>query len=224
MAIEQFANSAGSTLVDGITSDATSLQVLSATRFPTDPQFRLMIDNEILLVTGVEGPFFSVLRGQEGTVAQAHNPGTPVTHTLTAEAITQLKYDIHRVSTMVVPMVAGAQTVATTGYTVLGATPPLDFESLGVGATLTHTLVASLNIPAGSTAQAQLYDVTHATAIYTSGVFTGPLSNQLIQETFVAPVGETVLEFWLAAPTNAGGPVACMQASILETYSDKAPL
>jgi hypothetical protein len=94
MAAEQFANNAQSTLTAAITAGATSLTVQSAAAFPSSPQFRILIDSEILLVTAVSGNTFTVTRAAEavGGVQQAaaHAPGTYVTHVITAGALGNL--------------------------------------------------------------------------------------------------------------------------------------
>lgn len=79
MSEEQKKNKAQSTLDSTITTGATSLTVASATSFPTVPQFRLGIENELLLVTAISGATFTVTRGIEGTVAIGHNGGKSVT-------------------------------------------------------------------------------------------------------------------------------------------------
>jgi len=80
---ERYANNATSTLNGSITAASTTLTVNSATDFPTAGQFRILIDNEILVVTAVEGNIFTVQRGAEGTVAAAHNENATVEHVLT---------------------------------------------------------------------------------------------------------------------------------------------
>jgi hypothetical protein len=87
MATEKFANNASSTLSSGISDTDLSLTVSSASSFPTSGQFRIKIENEILLVTSVASNVFTVSRGQEGTSAASHNSGSTVTHILTAGAI-----------------------------------------------------------------------------------------------------------------------------------------
>ena len=82
--IESFANDATTTLSGSITSGATSLVVNSASRFPTSPQFRLIIDSEYLLVQGVTGTTFSVVRGVEGSTAASHSNGASVSQILTS--------------------------------------------------------------------------------------------------------------------------------------------
>lgn len=83
---EQFANLAQSTLGANISAGATSLTVASASSFPTMGNFRILIDSEIFLVTGVSGNTFTIMPGYEGTVQSSHNSGTNVTHILTAGA------------------------------------------------------------------------------------------------------------------------------------------
>lgn len=90
---EQFASFASSTLDGDITSGATSLDVIDASSFPTTGQFRLLIDSEIILVTGVASNTFTVLRGREGTTPAAHLDTVVVDHVLTAGAIQQHRLD-----------------------------------------------------------------------------------------------------------------------------------
>lgn len=93
MPTEQFSNNATSTLNGAISGVATTLTVTSAAPYPVGPQFRILIDTEIMLVTGVAGPVFTVTRGAEGTSAAAHSNGASVRHVLTAGALEQLKLD-----------------------------------------------------------------------------------------------------------------------------------
>lgn len=93
MATEKFANNASSTLNGGIDNDDTSLTVTSATTFPSDPQFRIKVENEIMLVTGVAGAVFTVVRAQEGTTAASHSNGVAVDHIVTAGSLTQALTD-----------------------------------------------------------------------------------------------------------------------------------
>lgn len=79
MAQERKANNAQNTLSSAITAGATSLTVVSASSFPTNPQFRIKINNELLLVTAVSGTTFTITRGIEGTTAAAHGNSDTVT-------------------------------------------------------------------------------------------------------------------------------------------------
>ncbi|HTQ46663.1 MAG TPA: hypothetical protein VMI75_28110 [Polyangiaceae bacterium] len=93
MAQEQFANNASSTLSAGITSDQTTITVNSAASFSSSPQFRVLVDSELMLVTGVSGNTFTVTRAAEGTAATSHAVGAVVTQLITAGALTQIKAD-----------------------------------------------------------------------------------------------------------------------------------
>lgn len=90
---ERFANKSKSTLFSSINASVTSLQVVDASSFPTQAQFRLTIDSEIMLVTGVAGATFTVTRGQEGSTAASHAAGATVFHAITAGALDQLRTD-----------------------------------------------------------------------------------------------------------------------------------
>lgn len=84
---EQFSNNASSTLNGAIDNDDTSLVVTSASSFPTTGNFRIRIDDEIMLVTAVSGTTFTVTRAVEGTSAASHSNGADVRHVLTAAAL-----------------------------------------------------------------------------------------------------------------------------------------
>ena len=97
MPIEQFANNAQTTLNGANTSGAASLTVASAVGFPAAAQFRIRIDDELLLVTAGAGTTtWTVTRGMESTSAVAHSSGATVTHVLTAGAVAKLKAEVFR--------------------------------------------------------------------------------------------------------------------------------
>lgn len=89
-------NFAVAELTAGITSSATSFAVTDATSFPDEGPFRILVhDNtpgfagirEIMEVGSINkatNTFSSVLRGQEGTTAQAHSAGSRVEGVWTA--------------------------------------------------------------------------------------------------------------------------------------------
>lgn len=83
---EQFINGPGTTLNGAITNVATSLIVTDATKFPLAPQFRALIESEIVLVTAVSGTTYTIARGQEGTAQAAHATGVAIVPILTADA------------------------------------------------------------------------------------------------------------------------------------------
>lgn len=82
--IERFSNQAVTTLSAAITTPtAVSCSVIDATAFPPTGSFRIKIDGEILLVTGVAGATFTIARGMEGTTPATHAAGASVIHLLT---------------------------------------------------------------------------------------------------------------------------------------------
>lgn len=92
--MERFANLAYTTLDGAILAGDLTLVVADASDFPTTGDFRLIIEDEILLVTGVSGTTFTVTRGIEGTSAVGHGDGTVVRHILTAGAMDQFRTDL----------------------------------------------------------------------------------------------------------------------------------
>jgi hypothetical protein len=85
--MEKFKTRGQSALKSDITDIQTTLEVNSATSFPTTGNFRIRVDNEIMLVTGVASAVFTVTRGAESTVGAAHTIGATVSHVLTAGAL-----------------------------------------------------------------------------------------------------------------------------------------
>jgi hypothetical protein len=85
---EHLSNRASALLNATIDGSQTSFVVTGTTGFPS-PNFRVRVDNELMLVTGVAGTTFTVTRGIEGTVAIAHAAGIPVTVVLTAGGLIQ---------------------------------------------------------------------------------------------------------------------------------------
>ena len=91
--MEQFANNAATNLASAITNSATSLTVNNGSVFPSSGNFRIIVANEIMLVTAVSGNTLTVTRGQESTTAQAQSAGAAVTQILTAGAINAFRSD-----------------------------------------------------------------------------------------------------------------------------------
>lgn len=97
MPTERFANNAQTTLNGALTAGATSLTVAAAAGFPAAAQYRIRIDDELLLVTAGAGTStWTVTRGIESTTAAAHGNGATVTHVVTAGAVAKLKAEIFK--------------------------------------------------------------------------------------------------------------------------------
>lgn len=93
MALELLANNAASTLNAGIDSSQTTLVVASATGFPTTGNFRIKIDSEYMLVTGVSGTTFTVTRAIESSTGASHSSGASVDHILTKAGVEEYLAD-----------------------------------------------------------------------------------------------------------------------------------
>lgn len=95
MAVHQYSNNASTTLAGAVTAGATSISVASAAGFPTQGKFTIVVDSEIMLVTGVAGTTWTVTRGHEGTAAVSHLIAAAVTHVLTRDSfLNSIWYDV----------------------------------------------------------------------------------------------------------------------------------
>jgi hypothetical protein len=92
---EYFKNDAATTIDDagGIDGVVTSFDVASAAALPATPQFRILVDSEIMLVTGVSSNTLTVTRGIEGTSATTHDDGSAVTHMVSLGGLEQFHRD-----------------------------------------------------------------------------------------------------------------------------------
>lgn len=74
----------GKTALNGaITNGQTSIDVLDGSKLPSSGDFRIIVDQEVMLVTANSSNTLTVERGQEGTLAVAHSDGKPVNQILT---------------------------------------------------------------------------------------------------------------------------------------------
>lgn len=87
---EQYANNAVTTLNGSLTDSATSVTVSDATAFPSDGNFRILVESELMLVTARSGNVFTVTRGAETTTAVAHNTGVQVAFIVTEDSFRRL--------------------------------------------------------------------------------------------------------------------------------------
>lgn len=78
MAAELIVNGSTTTLSSGAGASDTTISIASAVGIITGPNFRVLVDQEIMLVTGVAGTTLTVQRGQEGTTAASHSVNTTV--------------------------------------------------------------------------------------------------------------------------------------------------
>ena len=112
-----FSNFINTTLSAAVTSTDTSLSVTSATNFPTletGQQIPVTLINaatqtvyEIIYVTAISGTTITVLRGQEGTVAQAWSIGDLVKGCITAATVSPSPGTHSPVSSETLPVTLG---------------------------------------------------------------------------------------------------------------------
>jgi hypothetical protein len=87
--VEQTANNPSTTITTGggINSSATTFAVADATHFPSSGNFRILVEGELMIVTGVSGSTFTVTRGAESTTTASHAQGVAVYGILTKGAL-----------------------------------------------------------------------------------------------------------------------------------------
>lgn len=91
---ERLHNNSLTTLNGGITAAATTVTVADGTVFPNEGDFRVIVNEEIMLVTGVSGNDLTVVRGSEGTTAAIQADGAACRCILTAGALEQWADDL----------------------------------------------------------------------------------------------------------------------------------
>lgn len=87
---ELVANDIRGVTASAIDSVTTTLPLVSGSAFPSEGDFRVVVDNEIMLVTARSGNNLTVVRAQEGTTATAHNADVSVLQILTELGIKRL--------------------------------------------------------------------------------------------------------------------------------------
>lgn len=86
---ENIANNAVTQLQSSVTPIATTIAVLSSTGFPS-PNFRILIDSELMLVTAVSENNWTVTRAVENTTATTHSINASVACVLTVAGLDNL--------------------------------------------------------------------------------------------------------------------------------------
>jgi hypothetical protein len=88
---ELLENAAQTTLASPLSNSATTLTVASNTGFPGSGNFRIVIDQELMLVTAISGTTWTVTRAIESyggvQTAVSHNAGATVTGVLTEQSL-----------------------------------------------------------------------------------------------------------------------------------------
>ena len=90
---EQLANNAATTLDGAISNVDTSVVVTDGSVFPSSGNFRLLIQNEIILCTARSSNTLTVTRAQEGTTGTSHADGLPIELIYTKGSFNQILSD-----------------------------------------------------------------------------------------------------------------------------------
>lgn len=90
---EQYGNNAVTNLNGTINDSTTSVVVDSVSQFPSDGNFHIKIDNELMLVTSISSLTFTVVRAAENTVAAFHSDNSEVALIVTKESFQRLAAD-----------------------------------------------------------------------------------------------------------------------------------
>ena len=84
----------GVTFLNGALNDsATTVPVADASFLSSVPQYRIILDAEIMLVTGISGNNLTVIRGVEGSTASSHSDGATIAQIMTKEGIQRYMQD-----------------------------------------------------------------------------------------------------------------------------------
>lgn len=167
MAVEQMKNAIKTTLtaaVDNVTNPVT-VSVTDVTQFPSEGNFRIKIDSEILLVTAVAGSNLTATRAQEGTTIASHTNGAEVAHIVTKVGLENYVRKLIGRPELTPPVESGLAWVnqggasinSDNGFTYL-LSPPTNGEDYHIrvkstpGSTYTLTMAAIFNFsPVGGT-------------------------------------------------------------------------
>lgn len=216
MSSEKFSNFAKTTLAVSVTSTtATSITVSSTSYFPTSPQFHIVIDSEIMIVTSMSGSTWTVIRGTDGSTAATHTAGVVVVPVLTKGSLNQMIADNCQVGTtasLPASEKAGRLYLTTDGY--------YQYRDTGSAWQAWGPLYPMTPPPAvGSFTwvnQGSATAVETQGGLYLSGAGTGTSGDNLIclvQSLPVAPYTYTVGFKPNLAPNNYNGAGICLRDS-----------
>ncbi len=90
---EQFDNNIADDLNGAINAVVTSVTVTDGSKFPSDGNFHIKVENEIMLVTARATNVFTVIRGREGTAGAVHADAVVVTLFFTTQSIRSFAAD-----------------------------------------------------------------------------------------------------------------------------------
>jgi hypothetical protein len=84
---EQLANFGETTVNEALDDSETTVTVADGSVFPSSGNFRVVVDDELMLVTARSSNDLTVTRGAESTSAAAHDDGSDITMVATAASM-----------------------------------------------------------------------------------------------------------------------------------------
>ncbi len=183
MSREFLANNAQTTLSAAITTTgATSCTVTSATAFPASGTFRVLVDSELMSVTGVSGTTFTIVRGIEGSTAATHSNGATVSQVITAAGLLAAGATANALSAALASEYVITGTMANVGLSIAlpEAGTYLLTEMVRIGFSLNGT------VGEWGTVTVQLYD-------------TAAIPNSIVSHTEFLPIASTTLTYSILA-------------------------
>ena len=90
---EQHVNNAETALAEPLDSSETAIDLDDGSVFPSVGNFRVMVDDEIMVCTSRSTNTITVVRGQDGTAAAAHDDLSPIRMIYSAQGINRLMQD-----------------------------------------------------------------------------------------------------------------------------------
>jgi hypothetical protein len=87
MSREQLKNNPVTTLAEALDDTETSIDVTTGSVFPSVGTYRVIVEDEIMLVTARSSNTLTVVRGAESTVAASHSSGLEIAQVLTSGSL-----------------------------------------------------------------------------------------------------------------------------------------
>lgn len=222
---ELFANQGQTTLSSAITSTtATSVSVTSGAVFPSTGNFRVVVDDEIMLCTANASNTLTVVRGYESTTASTHLTAAPIGLALTVGGLQRyLRNSFHLFDTATPPTgtiqdVSGNE-LTSSNFTITNAvsatvTDAADGSivvyvpsSSGGGDNLVTLMRSVPSTPYSIQCAMQFYSCSHASQQFRCGVALGDGSGKFVTSGILTqsstPIQHTNTT-WLTSTTNAG--------------------
>lgn len=199
-------------------ADAT-VQLSDVALFPTVCNYRITIDNEIMLVTANTGGLLSVTRGMEGTVASAHANNAAVFVVMTAEGLsTALSGSGSGISPVCIwaqnftspVLVAGVPTLLTmdgeilaVGGAVLSSVVAANSGvTLGTAGVYKCTVFGQLNV--GVAGDAQFGIAVNGSNVFGGSLWTDAAGGYVWGEGLFSLLGTDEVEFYITSAVGGG--------------------